>query len=87
MSKFIDTLINYTREEKEEWTAIHSGIERDNVRITLYGNTAILSVIDVRINEILIPTTYIDRFRLEKTIGWWYENVSFDNLNKKQPTQ
>jgi hypothetical protein len=57
-----------------------NGIEKDNIRITGFGNTRLLSCITVRINNKDIPTSYIDKWRLETAIKKWYRTVSLKTL-------
>ena len=51
------------------------GIEKGNIVISQYGNTRLLSIIDVHINGKRIPTSYIDKWRLETAIKNWYETI------------
>ena len=82
MSKFVDEIIDDIKSNPDSWRdQIGYGIKKDRIIITGHGNSAILSVIDVYVNNKQITRTYIDAFRLEKAVSWWYKNVSLKTIS------
>jgi hypothetical protein len=77
MSKFVDEILKDIRENKNNWIKCDNGagIKKDNIYICQHGNTALLSVVHILINEVDMPLTYMDKWRLEKAVGWWYKNI------------
>jgi hypothetical protein len=80
MSKFVDELLKQIYNEKDTWKkyANGTGIEKSNIKIYNFGNTKILSVVSIDIEGQDMPLTYMDRYKLEKAIGWWYKNISLE---------
>jgi len=87
MSKFVDEILDSIKTNPKDWTVVKTrgyftGIEKDNIIISQHGNSAILSIINVEINGVRIPTTYIDLFRLERAITKWCKTQSIEQLTK-----
>lgn len=84
MSIFVNELLNLIYNEKNNWKKCSNGtgIEKDNIIIKNFGNSKLLSIIDVKIDNQDIPLTYMDKYRLEKAVGWWYQNVELNQLLK-----
>ena len=81
MSKYVDELLKDIASNPETFKDYFgNGIEKSNIRISGFGNTRLLSVISVRINNKTIPTSYIDNWRLETAIKKWYRTVSLKVL-------
>lgn len=77
MSKFIDQIMQDLKQHPLHYKDNKGhGVTKDEVTISQYGNTALLSVIKVEINGQTIPTTYWDCFHLERAVGRWYRSVS-----------
>lgn len=83
MSKFVDEILNDIKTNPLSFTDYKGfGIIKDNIIVSGYGNTAICSCIDVRVNLKYIPITYVDRWKLEIAIRNWYKNASIELLSK-----
>ena len=83
MSKFIEEIIKDLKDNPETWRDVKGGcIEKDEILISCFGNTRVLSVISVFINGQDIPTSYIDRWRLEVAVNNWYKTIPLDVLKK-----
>ena len=80
MSKFADDLVCKIKEKRGFFKKIQSGIEGEGIKIVKHGNGALLSLIDVEINDEYIPTTYSDRLKLERAVTWWIRTVSLSYL-------
>lgn len=82
MSKFVNELLNSIYNKKNNWKKCSNGtgIEMDNIIIEQFGNSRLLSIICVEIDNQNIPLTYMDKYRLEKAVGWWYQNVDLNQL-------
>ena len=81
MSKYVDELLQDIASNPETFKDYFgNGIEKGDIRISGFGNTRLLSVINVRINNKTIPTSYIDKWRLETAIKKWYRTVSLKVL-------
>ncbi len=81
MSKFVDELIKDLIDQPETFRDYHGqGVVRHDVMIQGYGNTRVLSVIDVIVCEKPIPTSYVDKWRLEVAVQKWYKNASLSML-------
>lgn len=83
MSKFVDEILEDIKTNKNSWAKNHSwekgkGIRKKNIIIGFYGNSAIFSIIDVYIDNQSMPLTYLDRWRLEKAVTWWYKNIDLE---------
>jgi len=82
MSKFVDEIIHDIRTNPDTWQdQCGYGIKKDNVIVTDYGNTAILSIISVYVNNKEMTRTWRDGYKLEKAVSWWYRNVSLKTLS------
>ena len=85
MSKYISQLIEDIKTNPNSWRDYDGrGIKKDNIIIHGYGNTRLLSVIEVVINGNEIPISYIDRWKLEVTIKDWYKNINLSILLSKE---
>lgn len=83
MSKFIDEIVYSIRENSSEWCDNDGcGVKKGNIEVSLYGNSAMLSIINVWINGKTVPTTWLDRFKLEKAISFWYRNVPLSTISR-----
>ena len=87
MSKFVNEILESIKNTPKDWTVVKTngyftGIENGSIVITEHGNSAILSIINVEINGVRIPTTYIDLFRLEKAITKWCKTQPTEQLTK-----
>jgi hypothetical protein len=95
MSKFVKELLHSIYQDKDSWSQYaaivridgfsipyKTGIERNNVIIYNYGNSAILSIIRVKIENKDVRLTYWDCYKLEKAVTWWYKNVTLETLRK-----
>ena len=83
MSKFVDEILEDIKTNQNSWSknnrAEHGrGIKKDNIIIAFYGNSPLLSIIDVYIDNQRMPLTYMDRWDLEKAVGWWYRNIDLE---------
>lgn len=82
MSKFIDEIITDIKADPDSWRdQCGNGIKKGEVIITDHGNSALLSIIDVYVNNKRITRTWRDGYRLEKAVSWWYKNVSLKTLS------
>lgn len=85
MSVFIDEIIKDLKENPNTFTDYEGcGVKKNNIKISLYGNTRVLSLINISLNNKDMPTSYIDRWRLEVQIKKWYRNINLECLLKKQ---
>lgn len=81
MSKFIDEIIDDIKSNPLEWRDYRgNGIRKDEIIICGFGNSPLLSVIDVNINGKNIPTSYLDLWRLEVTIKNWYRTIPLKTI-------
>jgi hypothetical protein len=83
MSKFVTELIQDLKNNPTDFTDYFGmGVKKKDLVITDYGNTRLLSIIQVEINSKRIPLSYIDRWRLEGAVRKWYKTVSLNHLMK-----
>ncbi len=83
MSKFVDEILQDIKDNPNTFTDIGgNGIKKDNIEISGYGNTRVLSIIHVFINNKDIPKSWLDNWRLEVAVQQWYRTVSLDTLKK-----
>lgn len=81
MSKYVDEILKDLKDNPETFKDYEGqGVEKGNIIICLYGNTRVVSIIDVYINGKNMPTSYIDLWRLETAIKYWYRNISLSIL-------
>lgn len=81
MSKYVDEILKDLNDNPTSFKDYHGqGVEKGNIIISQYGNTRVLSVINVHINGKSMPTSYIDLWRLEVAIKKWYRTVSLKVL-------
>ena len=84
MSKFVDEIIEDIRLNPDSYKDISRGIEKGKIRVSKFGNSAVLSLIDVHVIDGMIerdiPLSYKDRYRLEKTLKHWYRTVSLNTI-------
>ena len=81
MSKYVDEILEDLKNKPETFKDYNGfGVQRDNLIISGYGNTRVLSCIRVHINDKWIPSSYIDGWRLEVAIKNWYKNSPLKRL-------
>lgn len=69
------------RDNPLSWYDVNgSGIKSGSITILGHGNSKILSIIHVFIQEKDMLTTWCDRYRLEKAISEWYKNIPLEHL-------
>jgi len=84
MSKFATQLAQDIRSNPDSWQPCKGfyGISKENVQVWGYGNTKLLSVINVEIKGSDVALTYLDKWRLEREVLWWYANCNIGVLTK-----
>ena len=76
MSAFVDEIIRDLEKNPELFRNYKGrGVQIGNVVVYDYGNTKFLSIISVSIKGTIIPTSYLDRWRLEVAIKKWYRKI------------
>ena len=81
MSKFVNEILEDIKNEPTTWKDYRGwGVEKGNIQIYGYGNTKLLSICSVKINDKEMPVTYMDRWRMEKVVGEWYKNMELKTL-------
>ena len=82
--KAVKEIIDYIESKKFQWckTDCGTGIYNTvyNIRINMVGNSAILSICNLYINDVQIPITYMDKFRLERAVNKWYKTINLTGL-------
>jgi hypothetical protein len=83
MSKFVDEIIQDLKNNPKTFFDCRGvGVKKENIAVIGYGNTRVLSIIDVLVNGESIPTSYMDKWRLEVAIKNWYRNADLSTLSK-----
>lgn len=85
MSKYVDEIIKDIRDNPNSWKRLdtgncYDGIQKGNIKLTQYGNTRLLSIINVEIDNVRQRKTYLDSWRLESAVTWWYKNIGLNHL-------
>tara|TARA_R110000851_G_scaffold46804_2_gene113854 strand:- start:417 stop:668 length:252 start_codon:yes stop_codon:yes gene_type:complete len=81
MSKYINEILKDLNDNPTSFKDYHGqGVVKGNIRISQFGNTRMLSIIKVCLNDKDIPTSYIDLWRMETAIKKWYRTVSLKVL-------
>lgn len=76
MSQFVKEIIKDLTENPKTFSDYNGyGVSKGRTRVYGYGNTRLLSIIRVEMNGKVIPTSYIDNWRLEVAIKNWYRTV------------
>lgn len=72
---------NWKHKDRHSREIETSNLGGKKILITSIGNFALLSIIDVIINDNIVPaTTYTDRYKLEKAYYKWCENINIHSL-------
>lgn len=83
MSKYVKSIVDSINKYPESYyhdeipifgKALLSKDKR--IRIWGHGNSALLSIISLRINGKSIKMSYMDKYRLERALNRWYKNAS-----------
>jgi len=89
VSKFVDDIVEDIRINPDTWNANSSrhcsrndGLKKDGLEITDYGNTKLLSVVSLYIDGVRTETRFIDNWRLESAVLWWYKNASLEDITR-----
>lgn len=82
MSKYIDETVSLIKNNLDLFKPIANGIKSETITISGYGNTRPLSICDIYIDGVKMQTTYIDCWKLESIVGWYYRNSKLKNLYK-----
>lgn len=84
MSKYVSKIIKSIKHNPNNWTKHDNGCgikhKTLNIKITDVGNSAILSVSKVYIDDCEVIVTYMDCFRLERAVNWWYKNIGLTKI-------
>jgi len=84
MSKYIDDIIKDIKTNPETYSIYYSsGLKKDNIKITSFGDFRLFPIMHVYIKDISIPTSYIDNWRLGSVMKKWYKNVSLEQLKER----
>jgi hypothetical protein len=82
MSTFVNEIIKDLKENPQTFKDYNGyGVQKDNVIVYNYGNTRVLSIVRVSVNGKDIPTSYMDKWRLEVVIKNWYKTVPLSVLS------
>lgn len=85
MSQFVDDIIHHLDKNSDLFTHVGPGALRSvggDTDISGHGNTALLSIIKVRVQDEPVPLTYMDTYKLEKAVSRWFRNISLNHLIK-----
>lgn len=84
MSTFVNQIIKELNTYPQSFKDYKGrGVQKNNLIVRGFGNTALLSIISVELSGVDIPTTYIDKFRLECAIAKWYRTMPLNILGYK----
>lgn len=76
MSKYVDEIIQDLNKNPNSFKDYYGqGVQKRNIKISQFGNTKMLSIINLEINGKSMPTSYLDLWRLESAIKKWYRSV------------
>ncbi len=85
MSKFVDQIIEELKTQPQSFKDYKGrGVQKNNLVVRGFGNSAHLSIIHVELSGVDMPLTYFDKFRLERAISNWYETIPLDVLETNQ---
>lgn len=86
MKKVIKQILASIQNEPEAWKATHhsisrwDGIEKDGVIVDMIGNTKLLSIVHVKVNDARFETNCVERYYLEKAVLNWYKHCDLNML-------
>ena len=80
MLKSISEVISDIYNNPEAWLPFakngeYTGIQKDNIKICYMGNTKLLSVIKIYFSGNMLPSSFLDKYRLEKACLWWFKKA------------
>lgn len=82
MSSYINEIVNDIKVNPTQWKHYKGrGLQKDNIIISGFGNSKLLSICMVEINGTQMPTTYIDCWKLEAIVGEWYRTVNLKTIS------
>lgn len=87
MTPKVKEILKRIKNEPDSWTPIHNGhryngIQLGNMIVDNTGNTKMLSVVHVTINDVRIDLEYWECYRLESAVLNWYKKASLSQLTK-----
>ena len=85
MHKYVKEIIESIRNNPEEWKPVKTeykfvGIKKDDIEVSGFGNTRPLSIIKVKFIERTVPCSYIDCWKLESAVLWWYRRCDIKTV-------
>ena len=85
MTKVVRTIIKDIKDNPSTWKAEDRlrGIVKGNIVINGYGNTRVLSVVDLSIGDGVLKLSYTESWKLEAVIAWWYKTCSAEHIGVK----
>jgi hypothetical protein len=76
MSNYVKEILKDLKNNPETFQDYNGqGVQKKRLVLAGFGNTAILSIVSIFINGKSIPTSYLDRFKIEIAIRNWYRTV------------
>lgn len=80
MSQYIDDIVKSLRETPQLWTKSDGGVKNGNIAIKYARYPRFMSLVDVYIDGMCIPSTYMDKWRLEVSVAKWYSKIPLCHL-------
>lgn len=81
MSKYVDEIIKDLKENPTEWRSKFGEVTKDQIKLLCFNfNPPILSVGSIKIKGEDIPTTYVDRYKMECAVRKWFKTVDLKTI-------
>jgi len=78
--RVVDDIIKDMKKNPLTWVSFaDSAIKKENLELSCYGNSRVLSVIHLFINEHDTPIGYSDRWNLEVAMKKWFKQAPLEN--------
>lgn len=92
MSRYVTEIVNDVRANPDSWEYEHDldGIHKDGISLYGHGNTKLMSISKILAKDhdsfdYSHPTmSYMDCYRVESALLWWFKNCNLDQIKNKQ---
>lgn len=87
MSRVANEIYKDIKNNPEKWTPVmglftYNGLQKEDIKIVSCEYPRVVSLLEIKIKDKRICCSYMDRWRLQGLVAWWYRNCSVKDVLK-----